>query len=122
MARTTRVISVSVEVKDQDRALAFYTQVLGFELRADFEIGPGERWVEVVPPGSDVGVALLTRESGIPIGVRLGTPDADEAHAGLVAAGSAPHNEVLRTNYAPPMFAFADPDGNAVVYIEDAGR
>src|SRR5580658_1755068 len=35
MTMTTRVQSVSIPVADQDRALAFYTQVLGCELRTD---------------------------------------------------------------------------------------
>ena len=49
---TTRIQSVSLPVADQDRALAFYTEVLGCQLSADVELWPGARWVEVVPPGS----------------------------------------------------------------------
>jgi catechol 2,3-dioxygenase-like lactoylglutathione lyase family enzyme len=51
MTMTTRVQSVSVPVADQDRALAFYTEVLGCELRTDIEVWPGARLVEVVPHG-----------------------------------------------------------------------
>jgi catechol 2,3-dioxygenase-like lactoylglutathione lyase family enzyme len=120
MNATTRVLSVSVEVEDQDDALAFYTKVLGFEVRADVELEPGERWLEVVAPGSDVGVALVARGSSIPVAVRLGTADADEAHARLAAAGAEPSSGVIRTPYAPPMFAFRDPDGNTLVYLQDA--
>ena len=61
---TTRITSVSLQVADQDRALAFYTDTLGCELRADVELWPGARWVEVVPPGSDVSIALLTADGG----------------------------------------------------------
>ncbi|MDM7853455.1 VOC family protein [Cellulomonas alba] len=111
---------MSVEVTDQDAALAYYVDVLGCELRTDVEVFPGGRWVEVVPPGSTVGIALVTRESGIPVALRLGTSDADEAHARLTSAGTAPHQAVIREAYAPPMFAFDDPDGNALVYLEDA--
>jgi catechol 2,3-dioxygenase-like lactoylglutathione lyase family enzyme len=42
---------VSIPVADQDRALAFYAEVLGCELRTDIEVWPGARLVEVVPPG-----------------------------------------------------------------------
>ena len=56
---TTRIWSVTVPVADQDRALAFYTEVLGCELVQDFEPWPGARLVEVVPPGSSVGFVLL---------------------------------------------------------------
>ncbi|GAB7193069.1 VOC family protein [Kineococcus sp. NUM-3379] len=123
MSIVTRVTSVSVEVPDQDEALTFYRDVLGCEVRADVEIWPGARWVEVAPPGSPVGIALLTRDGGLPIGVRYATDDADRAHRALTAAGSAPHQEVLHTDFAPPMFTLDDPHGNTVILIQedDAG-
>jgi len=39
-------------IADQDAAIAFYTQTLGWELRADTPFGDegGNRWVEVAPP------------------------------------------------------------------------
>ena len=116
---TNRIQSVSVPVADQDRALAFYTEVLGCELRADIELWPGARWVEVAPPGSEVSIALLPADGEIPVGVRLGTDDADVAHDALTAAGATVHQEVLRLEFAPPMFTFADPDDNLLVLIEE---
>ncbi|SDE24612.1 hypothetical protein SAMN04489747_2907 [Auraticoccus monumenti] len=120
MTMTTRILSVSVPVDDQDAALRYYTEVLGCELRADDEPWPGARYIEVVPPGSDVGLVLLRADSGIPVAVRLGTTDADAAHQRLSAAGTPPETEVLRWEGVPPMFAFADPEGNQLVYLEDA--
>lgn len=117
---TTRVISVSVPVADQDAALAFYTGVLGCELVVDTEIWPGARLVEVRPPGSSVALLLLPPDSPIPVAVRLGTPDADRAHREISAAGVTVHNdEVLRWPGVPPMFSFADPDGNGLVYLQE---
>lgn len=113
------MLSITVPVTDQDAAIAFYVGVLGFELRRDLELFPGGRWVEVAPPGTDVSIALLRPDSGIPIGVRLGTPDADAAHAALVAAGATVHEDVLRLDFTPPMFTFDDPEGNLLVYIAD---
>src|SRR4051794_10904127 len=110
---TTRVISVTVPVRDQDEAIAVYTGVLGGELTLDAEIWPGTRLVEVTPPGSSVAILLLPPDSEIPIAVRLGTPDADAAHARIREAGVVLHNdEVLRMDGMPPMFSFLDPDGN----------
>jgi catechol 2,3-dioxygenase-like lactoylglutathione lyase family enzyme len=120
MSIATRIMSVSLEVADQDRALTFYRDVLGCEVRTDVEIWPGARLVEVVPPGSSVAIALLTRESGLPIGVRYITEDAEEAHRALTAAGATPHQPVLYTDFAPPMFTFDDPDGNTVILIQDS--
>lgn len=122
MVATTRVLSVSIPVADQDRALEFYRDVLGCEVRADLEVWPGARLVEVVPPGSSVGLVLLPPDSEIPMAVRLGTPDAAAAHAALREAGVTLHNDdVVLLDGAAPMFFFADPDGNGLVYIEEDG-
>lgn len=81
---------------------------------------PGARLVEVVPPGSDVGLVLLPPDSEIPMAVRLGTSDAETAHARLREAGATLHNDrVVLLEGSPPMFFFADPDGNGLVYLEE---
>lgn len=46
----TNISIVSVFVKDQDEALAFYTDVLGFELKDDITLGGDYRWCTVVHP------------------------------------------------------------------------
>jgi catechol 2,3-dioxygenase-like lactoylglutathione lyase family enzyme len=120
MTMTTRVMSVTMPVADQDQALRFYTEVLGCELRTDIEVWPGARLVEVVPPGSSVGLVLLPPDSEIPVAVRLGTADAETAHARLRQAGATLHNDqVVHLEGAPPMFFFSDPDGNGLVYLEE---
>jgi catechol 2,3-dioxygenase-like lactoylglutathione lyase family enzyme len=53
--------NVNVWVRDQDEALAFYTEKLGFELRQDVtvpELG-NFRWLTVGLPGQDVALALM---------------------------------------------------------------
>jgi catechol 2,3-dioxygenase-like lactoylglutathione lyase family enzyme len=49
-----------VFVADQERAKAFYTDVLGFELRTDAPLYPGatSRWIAVAPPGALTEVIL----------------------------------------------------------------
>ena len=42
---------ISVLVKDQDKALKFYTEILGLEMRKDITFGPGLRLLTVAPPG-----------------------------------------------------------------------
>lgn len=56
----TKVSTVSVFVADQDRAKAFYTEKLGFELRTDAPLYPGAtaRWVAVAPAGAETEVIL----------------------------------------------------------------
>jgi catechol 2,3-dioxygenase-like lactoylglutathione lyase family enzyme len=48
----------SIHVDDQARALAFYTEVLGFQLKNDIPLGE-HRWLTVVGPGEPDGVELL---------------------------------------------------------------
>lgn len=54
----TQVRSVMLYVEDQARAVDFYTNKLGFELRTDGEMWPGARWVEVAPPGAQTPIVL----------------------------------------------------------------
>ena len=51
---------VSIPVKDQDAALSFYTEKLGFRVLTDQPFGPGQRWIELAIPGADSGLALFT--------------------------------------------------------------
>ena len=46
----SRLIRVTVVVRDYDEALRFYTEQLGFVKRADMAFGPGMRWLTVAPP------------------------------------------------------------------------
>lgn len=120
MTMTTRVMSVSVPVADQDAALKFYTEVLGCELHTDVEVWPGARLIEVVPPGSSVSLVLLSPDGQIPVAIRLGTTDAQRAHDKIRETGVTLHNdELVRMEGVPPMFSFTDPDGNGLVYLED---
>ncbi|KQW45367.1 MULTISPECIES: VOC family protein [unclassified Roseateles] len=48
----------SVMVDDQDKALAFYTEKLGFKKMADIQMGPTYRWLTVVSPEGIEGVEL----------------------------------------------------------------
>lgn len=97
--------------------------MLGCELRTDVEVWPGARMIEVVPPGSSVALVLLLPDSQIPVAIRLGTSDAQHAHATVREAGVTPHNEELvRMEGVPAMFSFTDPDGNGLVYMEDTDQ
>ena len=61
IAKLGRVI---IPVSDQDKALEFYTEKLGFEVRSDVPFGEGDRWIEVAPPGSDAAVAIMPPRPG----------------------------------------------------------
>lgn len=51
---------VGIPVSDQDVALKFYTESLGFKVITDQPMGPNQRWIELMIPGADTGLALFT--------------------------------------------------------------
>ncbi len=110
-------------VADQDSALAFYTEKLGFEVRSDMRFGEnGEmRWVEVAPPGSVARLALNPPMSGQPGGSAIGveTPDVLGEYKRLQAIGGIELGPEPRPMPgAPLMFMVSDPDGNHVWVVE----
>jgi lactoylglutathione lyase len=121
MTPITGMRTVGVPVTDQGRALSFYVDALGFETRLDVPMGDGARWVEVVPPGTAVSIALERAHQGHPAGVETGvrfsTDDADAARAALRSRG-VDVGDVLRWPGVPPMFAFRDQDGNGLEIVE----
>jgi lactoylglutathione lyase len=67
------VTQVVIEVEDQDRALAFWTEQLGFELVQDAPYGQ-ERWLEVRTPDKAVTVVLEARQGQRPTAPHPGLP------------------------------------------------
>ncbi|MCX2734224.1 VOC family protein [Saccharopolyspora sp. NFXS83] len=61
-----RINLTSVLVDDQDTALRFYTDVLGFVLKHDIPMGGGPRWLTVVSPEDPDGTELVLEPSGHP--------------------------------------------------------
>jgi catechol 2,3-dioxygenase-like lactoylglutathione lyase family enzyme len=121
--RITQIGTVIVPVSDQDRAIEFYLDKLGFEKRADVPFGNGERWVEVAPPGAASTIALIPPREGEPTGidthVGFTTEDADADHSDLRARGVDADEEVMRMGGpVPPMFFFSDQDGNRFLIVE----
>jgi catechol 2,3-dioxygenase-like lactoylglutathione lyase family enzyme len=135
--RITQVGTVFVPVTDQDRALEFYVDKLGFEKRADFEYGGGSRWIEVAPPGSAIAIALVPPSEGRSAGgdgahCALATEDIEAEHATLRARGVDVDPEIGRAGTTrpglvsldatvpdpvPPQFFFRDPDGNRFLIV-----
>ena len=51
---------ISVPVTDQDRALSFYTEKLGFRILTDRPFDGKQRWIELSIPGAETLVVLFT--------------------------------------------------------------
>jgi catechol 2,3-dioxygenase-like lactoylglutathione lyase family enzyme len=51
-----------IPVRDQDVSLKFYTETLGFKVATDQPFNERQRWIELLIPGTDTGLALFTPE------------------------------------------------------------
>ena len=110
----TGIRTVSIPVDDQDAALRFYVDTLGFTLLRDAPT-PNGRWIELAPGDDSVILTLEPAAANVTrgaIGVRFTTDDIEAAHAALAERGVAT-DDILRWPGIPAMFAFRDPDGNA---------
>jgi len=74
----TKLVHVTVIVRDQEEALRFYTEKLGMEKREDRTMG-AFRWLTVAPKGSDIAIVL--QKPGAPF------QEAAEAEAMLARVG-----------------------------------
>jgi catechol 2,3-dioxygenase-like lactoylglutathione lyase family enzyme len=123
--RIHKINTVVVPVSDQDRAIEFYVETLGFEKRVDAPFGGGYRWVEVAPADAVTTIAIVPPPPGKPTGgvetgIGLATDDIDADHAALRASGVDVDPEVSRMgDEVPPLFWFRDPDGNTLMVIEE---
>jgi catechol 2,3-dioxygenase-like lactoylglutathione lyase family enzyme len=121
----TDIATINIYVRDQDAALDFYKNKLGFEVRADRPAGK-YRWIEVAPPGATTTIVLGTPayETGseAKVGgfseIQLWTDDIQKTHAELVSRG-------VTFTYNPELMPwgkwhsrFVDPDGNEFFLIQ----
>ncbi len=110
----------SVPVTDQDRALAFYTEKLGFAVATDQPMGAGgKRWIELRIPGADTRLVLFTPDEHRD---RVGTFSHVSFHTDDVQAAYRVYKdrgvEFVGPPKAEPWGTFVllkDPDGNTMV-------
>ena len=53
---------LGIPVRDQERALSFYTDKLGFKVLTDQHFSESQRWIELSISGAQTGVVLFTPE------------------------------------------------------------
>jgi catechol 2,3-dioxygenase-like lactoylglutathione lyase family enzyme len=123
--RISKIGTVVIPVSDQDRAIEFYVETLGFEKRADVPFGDGYRWVEVAPPEATTTIAIVPPPPGKPTGnvetgIGLHTDDIDAVYDDLKGRGVDVDPEISRMgDPVPPLFWFRDPDGNTLMVVEN---
>jgi predicted enzyme related to lactoylglutathione lyase len=119
-------------VDDHEKALAFYRDTLGLEVRGDVTYG-GMRWVTIgspsqpdvnivlEPPAADPGISPSDRAvinellaKGLLRGVNLSTPDLDGTFDRVQATGADVVQEPMDMPYGTRECAFRDPAGNLI--------
>jgi predicted enzyme related to lactoylglutathione lyase len=109
----------TIPVRDQDKALEFYTKKLGFTVFTDQPMGPGQRWIEISVPGSKTGLVLFTPDGfedriGKFTGISFECDDVRKTYEDLVKKGvefiAPPKTESWGTSAL-----FKDIDGNQFV-------
>lgn len=115
----TKIKFIGIPVRDQNRALAFYTDKLGFTILTDQPFDAHQRWIELRIPKAETRVTLFTPEGhedriGTFHSISFACDDVEETYADLVARGvefrGPPKKEPWGT------FAmFSDSEGNQFV-------
>lgn len=108
----------SIPVADQNKALAFYTEKLGFKLLTDQPFDDKQRWIELGIPGADTRVVLFKFDNGLHPGMQMNfsywTDDVETTARELKNKGVKFLSEPQKAEWGT--FAiFNDPDGNSFV-------
>src|SRR5277367_4692244 len=114
-----RIKFVSIPVRDQDRALAFWTEKMGLQVVTDQPMGPGQRWIELKVPGAQTGLALFTPEGhesrvGSFSGLSFESDDVEKEYRELSARG-VEFSQVPKKESWGISAIFKDGDGNSFV-------
>lgn len=123
MARITQVGRVMVPVSNQDEAIAFYRDNLGFSVVADVPFGNGDRWVEIAPPGGGASLALVPAQgeyqTGRMTGIALTSGDPRADHTELKAKGVDVDEELVGGDGTVPlMFFVRDNNKNQLLIVQ----
>jgi catechol 2,3-dioxygenase-like lactoylglutathione lyase family enzyme len=107
-----------IPVTDQERALAFYTEKLGFRILTDQPYDDEQRWIELGIPGADTRIVLFRFGDGIKPGSQMNvsfwTDDVEATTRELKDKGVDFVMEPTRQEWGT-CAAFKDIDGNSFV-------
>jgi predicted enzyme related to lactoylglutathione lyase len=128
-----------LSVDDHDKAIAFYRDALGFEVRGDVS-AYGMRWVTVgppsqpdvnivlEPPAADPGISPSDRAAisallakGLLRGLNFSTPDLEGTFERVEATGAEVIQEPMDQAYGVRDCAFRDPAGNHIRISQTRG-
>ncbi|WP_299670704.1 VOC family protein [uncultured Roseobacter sp.] len=121
--------ALSVIVPDYDAGIAFFCDVLGFDLREDIPLGH-KRWVTVAPPGAQTRIVLaraasdrqraqIGNQGAGRVWLFLETDDFARDHAALLAKGVVFEEAPRKESYGT-VAVFRDPFGNRWDLLQSA--
>jgi catechol 2,3-dioxygenase-like lactoylglutathione lyase family enzyme len=115
----------SIPVTDQDQALAFYTEKLGFRLLADQPFNEKQRWIELGIAGTETRVVLFRFDDGLLPGTKMNitfwTDDVERTVRELESKGVEFVMKPQKADWGTAAI-FKDIDGNTFVNQHDMGR
>jgi catechol 2,3-dioxygenase-like lactoylglutathione lyase family enzyme len=122
----SRIHSTTIAVADQDAALDFYTNTLGWDVGQDAQVDENMRFLSVIPKGAATALVLghvswFGGEYGAPskAGITLVVTDIDGAYATLTARGVRFKEPVAMMPWGQKATWFYDPDGNEYFLVEE---
>lgn len=125
----SHIHSTTIAVADQDAALDFYVNTLGWEKRDDAPMGDGMRWLTVAPPGATTQLVLAdpswaggenaTRTPGGHTGISLVSHDLDATYETLSGRGVRFTQPVAEMPWGGKATWFTDPDGNEFFLVAE---
>lgn len=123
MPKITKLGRVMVPVADQDEAIGFYTETLGFTVAADVPFGDGDRWVEVAPPSGGANIALVppqgAHDVGRMTGIALESSDPAADYDELRGKGVDVDPELMGGDgVVPLLFFFRDNNKNHLMIVQ----
>jgi catechol 2,3-dioxygenase-like lactoylglutathione lyase family enzyme len=119
----TCVRSITLYVRDQQKAVDFYVGKLGFEKRRDEPMGPEARWIELVPPGAETVLVPFTPPGsedkiGTFSGLVFDCDDIEGTYRDLTAKGVEFTHPPQLQPWGMKLAQFKDPDGNGFVLVQ----
>jgi lactoylglutathione lyase len=127
------IASVPVFVDDQERALEFYRDKLGFEITLDAPVGPGLRWLTMAPYNGATELILfhpamagpeqdaVRQRVGTWTGIVLLTENCRAHYQELLALGVPFSSAPKQPFWGGWTAEFSDPDGNRFQLVERPG-
>lgn len=121
-----RMSFASVVISDEDKAVDFYTNKLGFKKTVDFPTPFGSRFLMFAPPGGGASIVATKAVPGVDwkaggmTNIAFEVDDVQAAYESLQAKGVEFSQAPSRQPWGGLQARFADPDGN-VFQLNSAG-